>query len=189
MFKRTLSCFAFAAAVLAAQPTPVDASETRTYTYDARGRLVAAVSTGSVNNNRSTTYCLDKADNRAQVVSDTSGVAASCTATLGCTLTTPDRSGNESAATAYVEKVGSCPIDITLGYSIDYVSGVGSYTDYGFWYGTSVLGASQSTHGISVGASSVDDDDPLVLRITFTSTTPGVSISPAASTLTIYEYD
>jgi len=39
-------------------------SETITYTYDARGRLIRVVHNGSVNNNVATNYSYDKADNR-----------------------------------------------------------------------------------------------------------------------------
>ena len=40
------------------------ASETITYKYDARGRLVQVNRAGSVNNNVVTNYTYDKADNR-----------------------------------------------------------------------------------------------------------------------------
>ena len=40
------------------------ASETITYSYDARGRLVQVNHAGSVNNNVVTNYTYDKADNR-----------------------------------------------------------------------------------------------------------------------------
>ena len=40
------------------------ASETITYTYDARGRLTQVQHSGSVNNNVATSYTYDKADNR-----------------------------------------------------------------------------------------------------------------------------
>lgn len=40
------------------------AGETITYTYDAKGRLVKVVHTGTVNSNLQTTYTHDKADNR-----------------------------------------------------------------------------------------------------------------------------
>jgi hypothetical protein len=43
------------------------ATETITYTYDARGRLVKVMRTGSVNNNVSSSYSYDKADNRTNV--------------------------------------------------------------------------------------------------------------------------
>jgi len=39
-------------------------SETITYTYDARGRLVKVEHTGNVNNGIQTTYIYDKANNR-----------------------------------------------------------------------------------------------------------------------------
>ena len=40
------------------------AAETITYEYDARGRLVKVKRTGTVNNNVTTIYSYDKADNR-----------------------------------------------------------------------------------------------------------------------------
>ena len=43
------------------------ATETITYTYDARGRLVKVVHTGTINNNNQACYKYDKADNRSNV--------------------------------------------------------------------------------------------------------------------------
>jgi len=43
---------------------PASAAETITYAYDARGRLVQVQRSGTVNNGVSTTYQIDKADNR-----------------------------------------------------------------------------------------------------------------------------
>lgn len=43
------------------------ASETITYTYDARGRLVRVARSGSVNNNVAANYSYDKGDNRTNV--------------------------------------------------------------------------------------------------------------------------
>lgn len=40
------------------------AAETITYTYDARGRLKQVARSGTVNNGVTTTYTLDKANNR-----------------------------------------------------------------------------------------------------------------------------
>lgn len=45
----------------------VQASETVKYTYDAKGRLIKVERTGTVNNNVTTTYEHDKADNRKKV--------------------------------------------------------------------------------------------------------------------------
>ena len=46
------------------------ATETVTYTYDARGRLIKVVHAGSVNNNTQACYKYDKADNRINVKVD-----------------------------------------------------------------------------------------------------------------------
>jgi YD repeat-containing protein len=43
------------------------ASETITYSYDAKGRLIKVVHAGTVNNGIQTTYSHDKADNRKNV--------------------------------------------------------------------------------------------------------------------------
>jgi len=56
---------AFAVTVV---PIAAHAAETITYTYDAKGRLVKAVHTGTVNNNVTVAYEHDKADNRKRVL-------------------------------------------------------------------------------------------------------------------------
>ena len=53
----------------------VQAAETITYSYDARGRLVKVVRTGAVNNNVQVVYTHDKANNRKTVVVTGSGNA------------------------------------------------------------------------------------------------------------------
>ncbi len=52
---------------MVASATVADAAETITYKYDAKGRLVEVKRTGTVNNNVTTTYSHDKADNRKNV--------------------------------------------------------------------------------------------------------------------------
>ena len=46
---------------------PTLAAETISYSYDAKGRLVKVVRTGTVNNNVTVEYEHDKADNRSRV--------------------------------------------------------------------------------------------------------------------------
>lgn len=55
---------ALAASALILAPIAANAAETLTYTYDAKGRLIKVVRTGTVNNNVQTTYTHDKANNR-----------------------------------------------------------------------------------------------------------------------------
>jgi len=59
--------FIFALFALGSSVSLAHAAETITYSYDARGRLVKVVHSGTVNNNVQTSYDLDKADNRTAV--------------------------------------------------------------------------------------------------------------------------
>ena len=61
---KLVACALFA---LVAMPYPSSATETITYTYDAKGRLTTVVRTGTVNNNVQTLYTHDKANNRKNV--------------------------------------------------------------------------------------------------------------------------
>jgi hypothetical protein len=72
------SALSAAAALLAL--TPAFASETVTYTYDARGRVVKVAHAGTVNNGASACYVYDKADNRSTVDVKTT---SACTSTSG----------------------------------------------------------------------------------------------------------
>lgn len=62
VFRAGLAALCVACAAIAAYAT-----ETITYTYDSRGRLIKVVRSGSVNNNVSANYSYDKADNRTNV--------------------------------------------------------------------------------------------------------------------------
>ncbi|AMG75791.1 RHS Repeat protein [Sphingopyxis granuli] len=55
------------AVALLAMSSAATAAETITYTYDAKGRLVKVVRTGTVNNNVTVEYTHDKADNRTRL--------------------------------------------------------------------------------------------------------------------------
>ncbi len=52
---------------LVSASAPALCAETITYSYDAKGRLVKVVRTGTVNNNVTAEYTHDKADNRTRV--------------------------------------------------------------------------------------------------------------------------
>lgn len=55
------------AAFVACSASPALSAENVTYSYDAKGRLVKVVRTGTVNNNVTVEYEHDKADNRTRV--------------------------------------------------------------------------------------------------------------------------
>lgn len=65
MRQRLIACAVVAAAVAA---TAALASETITYSYDAKGRLIEVKRTGTVNNNVKAQYYYDKAHNRTRVL-------------------------------------------------------------------------------------------------------------------------
>jgi YD repeat-containing protein len=66
-----------AALTLGLLGSTASAGETVTYTYDARGRLIKVVHSGTVNNNNQVCYKLDKAGNRINVKS-TVGSTPTC---------------------------------------------------------------------------------------------------------------
>jgi len=55
------------ALIVASAAATAIASETVSYTYDARGRLTQVKHSGTVNNNVSATYGYDKANNRTNL--------------------------------------------------------------------------------------------------------------------------
>jgi hypothetical protein len=57
-----------AGSLLMSAPTGLQAAETITYKYDAKGRLIEVKRTGTVNNNVQSNYTHDKANNRKTVV-------------------------------------------------------------------------------------------------------------------------
>ena len=73
----------FVAAVLALSPSLASASETITYSYDAKGRLTQVAHSGTINNGVVAQYQLDAADNRSNVAvtgSPSAGPASQLTA-------------------------------------------------------------------------------------------------------------
>ena len=59
--------FGFGAFAMLSGAAPAHATETVTYTYDARGRLIKVEKSGDVNNGVKTEYEHDKASNRKKV--------------------------------------------------------------------------------------------------------------------------
>ena len=64
---RQLRVMACAASLICVPAFSASAAETTTYTYDAKGRLVKVVRSGTVNNGVVSEYKHDRADNRQEV--------------------------------------------------------------------------------------------------------------------------
>jgi hypothetical protein len=65
--KRRSQLLALATVAAAVAATAAWATETITYSYDARGRLIKVERSGTVNNNVKAEYNYDKAENRTNV--------------------------------------------------------------------------------------------------------------------------
>lgn len=65
--RRTIAAIVVIAAYVTAGGTAALATETVTYTYDAKGRVTKVVHSGTVNNGVTVEYAHDKADNRTRV--------------------------------------------------------------------------------------------------------------------------
>jgi hypothetical protein len=57
----------FMAVIITSLSTAALAGETQSYTYDAKGRLVRTVKSGTVNNGVTAEYAHDRTDNRTRV--------------------------------------------------------------------------------------------------------------------------
>ena len=59
--------FYLGSAIVLIASIPAHAAEAQKYRYDAKGRLIKVERTGTVNNNVTTEYTHDKADNRTRL--------------------------------------------------------------------------------------------------------------------------
>ncbi|WP_338426907.1 hypothetical protein [Sphingopyxis kveilinensis] len=169
---------------------PAIASETISYTYDAKGRLVKVVRSGSVNSGVTTDYEHDPADNRSRVkVTNSSNPTPTPTPTpAGCTFTAaPDFTGgsDEFSVYPYIMRNNECAAPVTLSYTIMRVSGSGQYSIYDAPFGGTgpfLPGNSSDLYRavqVSPWASTIDPGDNLVLNISWTVTSMNASITDA----------
>lgn len=156
---RTAFYFLLAAPFLAVGLQAAHADEAISYTYDSLGRLVAARSTGAVNNNQVASYCYDAAGNRLYAEMVTTGIAVNC-ATVPTPTPTPSiprpptLSINSGAAT----EGGTIAFTITLSavqsatVTVDYgtVTGTALLADYSAASGTLVFASGQTSKTVVV---------------------------------------
>lgn len=160
-------------------------SETVTYSYDARGRLVQVSHSGSVNNGVQANYSYDRADNRTNVtVAGTGGPAAYPSFSVN------DAAVTEGSALVFtVTKSGSA----TLSYSVSYATSAGSAaagSDYTATSGTLNFASNEATKTISVSTSddaAVESSETLSLLLS--AATGGSTISDAQGVGTINDND
>lgn len=159
------------------------ASETLTYSYDERGRLVQVSRSGTVNDGVSASYNYDKADNRTNVTVSTGGAAPP-------SFSINDISVTEGGSLSFtVTKSGST----TSSFNVDYATANGTAaagSDYTAKSGTLTFTSSQATQAISV----VTIDDTVVesaetVLFNLSNATGGATISDAQGVGTINDND
>jgi hypothetical protein len=162
------------------------ASETVTYSYDARGRLVKVARSGTVNNGVSACYAYDKADNRSNVTVATSS---------DCANPPPSFAINDVAVTEggslvfTVTKTGST----SSSFSVNYASANGTATagsDYTATSGTLTFAAADATKTVTVAT--IDDttaESNETVLVNLSGATGGATISDSQGTGTINDND
>lgn len=128
---------------------PAMASETITYTYDPRGRLVQTSHGGSVNNGILACYQYDRADNRQQVDVKNSGT---CPQTSGVSFLVNDVSVTEGGNLVFtVMKIGTTASTVSVNYATaDSIATAGAQGDYTAQSGTLTFLAAQTSKTVSV---------------------------------------
>lgn len=186
------------------------ATETTTYTYDALGRVVGVQSVGTVNNNRSATYCFDAAGNRFSVKADLSGVLAPCPAPPVPTPTpspspTPAPSPTPTPAPAPTISISdggntegySVTLNITLSaasassVSVAYAAATGTagLSDFTATSGTLTFAPGQTTQAVAVPTtddSMEEGDENFVVNL---SNSSGATIADGQGAGWIYDND
>lgn len=158
------------------------AQEATNYSYDALGRLVDVNIDGGPADGSSAAITYDDAGNRTSVttIKSSPGVI--------CSLQTYNAgSSDEFSAYAQISPVGSCPVNVTLSYTVTKQSGTGSWTVVGF-VGGNILHAGEAYKLIHIAPTpySVPDGQTLVLKVNWSATSGNATITPSSSTVTFY---
>lgn len=178
---RALRYFAEATLLLASFDAAV-ASETVSYTYDARGRLIQVQHAGSVNNGLVTTYSFDQADNRSNKT----------------TSSPPPGTVSFAVFDSSAVEGGSLSFTVTLtgvaltSHSVNYATanGTASSNDYSAASGmlTFALGETSKTVTVATTNNSLAESEETVL-LNLSGATGGATISDAQAVGTITDND
>jgi chitinase len=170
--------------------TPAFASETITYAYDTRGRLVKVSHSGAVNNGVTACYGYDKADNRSNV---TVATAADCSAAAGgvsfsISSNGPVAEGANSVFT--ITKTGTATTSLSVNYATSNLTAVapGDYTAKA----TTTLTFTTAQTSQTVSVTTIDDtavESAETFQMSLSAPTGGATLGTATATATINASD
>jgi hypothetical protein len=166
------------AIIVACVSAPALATEAITYGYDAQGRLVTALHTGSVNNGSQTVISYDPADNR------TNYTVATVTNALSVTDASATEGGNLSFT---ITRPGAAAANVTVNYTTaDGTATAGS--DYTATSGTLTFAPSDTSRTVTVATladAAVEGDE--VLTLSLSSPSGGATLARGIGTGTIID--
>lgn len=164
---------------------PAFGSESFTYSYDARGRLVKVARSGTVNNGTSECYNYDKADNRQYVTVTTSSDCAA-----GVTFSVSDASVSEGGTLVFtITKSGTASGTTTVNYATADSSAVAG-SDYTAASGTLTFLATDTSKTVIVATT--DDavrESAETMLLNLSNATGGATIIDGQGTGTIVDND
>lgn len=162
---------------------PAHAGETITYSYDARGRLVQVARSGTINNGVTSTYTIDKADNRTNVTVSTGGAAPP-------SFSINDVSVTEGGNLVFtVTKAGTA----TASHNVNYATANGTASsglDYSATSGALTFAVADTTKTITVAT--INDtaaESSETVLVNLSGATGGATISDAQGVGTITDND
>jgi hypothetical protein len=166
------------------------ASETITYSYDARGRLVKVSHSGTVNNGASACYAYDQADNRANVTSSTTSDCTPAPPPVSFTISSNGAVTEGAPSVFTVTKTGTASGTLTVNYSTANGTAIGP-GDFTATSGTLTFLASDTSKTFSVATI---DDTAIESAETFTASLSAPSFgstlgTPSSATATINDND
>lgn len=167
---------------------PAMASETITYSYDARGRLVKVARSGTANNGATECYAYDKADNRSNVTVQTT---SDCSAGTGVSFSVSSNGAvTEGANSVFtVTKTGTASGTLTVNYASSNGTAV-QPGDYTTTTGTLTFLTSDASKTINVPT--IDDvaaESAETVAMTLSAPSGGATLGTASANGTINDND
>jgi YD repeat-containing protein len=180
---RALAFFTLLNALAAA----AHAAETATYTYDARGRLVTVAHSGGPSSGATTTYTLDKAENRSSKV--TSGLGGGGGGGVSFSVSSNGAVTEGANSVFTITKAGTASVSMSVDYATANNTAVapGDYTSKS---GTLTFTTSQASKTVSV--TTVNDaavESAETFKLNLSSPTGGSTLGTASATATINDND
>ena len=163
--------------------TSLQAAETITYSYDARGRIVQAARSGSVNDGVNATYNYDDADNRTSVIVNGAGPPLPA-------FSISDASISEGGMLAFtVTRSGTASGTLTVNFATSNGTATAG-SDYTGNSGTLSFTTAEASKPVNVSTlqDSIDEEDES-LTVTLSGASSGSTISDGYGAGTIIDDD